>query len=271
MPEKSNLRRRWLLGGLGAVAAATGATYLARRPLTRLAFATIVDNRKFEKTSYSFEDSNVCNLAATAVDGPFYLPTSPPRSDIRDQQIGQLLKLKLKFVDASTCQPISGAAVHIWHANALGQYSGYPSHNPDIIKLTPGHEPAENNDQFLRGYQITDANGRVDFLTISPAWYSFRTPHIHVKALVGAKAVLTTQLYFPESSNTRIRENLQPYRNRPAPIVNNQSDPVIRASRGGAGGWLTMRSAGEIDTGTLTIGVSGLEPKLATHGRTGTA
>ena len=267
MDEKSNLCRRWLLGGLGVAAAATGAAWVARKSLTRLAFGAVVDNSKFAQTSYSFEDSSLCNLAATAVDGPFFLPTSPQRNDIRDQQIGQLLNLKLKFVDARNCQPILGAAVHIWHANAFGQYSGYPSHNPDIIELTPGHEPVENSDQFLRGHQLTDGNGRVDFVTVVPAWYSFRTPHIHVKALIGTRAVLTTQLYFPESMNVRVRQEINPYRSRSEPIVNNQSDPVIRASSGAAGGWLSMRSADGVYTGSLTIGVSGLTPLLAANDR----
>lgn len=255
-------RRRWVLGGLGAAAVAAGAAWVARKPLTRGAFANFVDNNKFSRTSFTFEDSERCNLAATAVDGPFYVPTSPLRIDIRDKQIGQALHLKLKLVEATSCQPLRGAAVHIWHANALGQYSGYPSHDPDIIKLTPGHEPVENEDQFLRGHQITDANGRVDFVTVVPAWYSFRTPHIHVKALVGPRAVLTTQLYFPESMNTKIRQEFSPYRSRPEPIVNNQSDPVIRASKGATGGWLTIKSEGDKFIGSLTIGVSGLAPTL---------
>ena len=263
MAKTSGLRRRWLLGGLGAAAVATGAVWVARKPLTRAAFAGFVDNNKFSKTSFTFEDSELCNLAATAVDGPFYVPASPLRFDIRENQTGQTLYLKLKLVDASNCQPLRGAAVHIWHANALGQYSGYPSHDPDIIKLTPGHEPIENKDQFLRGHQITDANGRVDFVTVVPAWYSFRTPHIHLKALVGPKAVLTTQLYFPESMNTRIRNEFKPYQSRPDPVVNNQSDPVIHARRGGAGGWLNIKSEGDKFTGSLTIGVSGSAPTLA--------
>ena len=33
--------------------------------------------------------------------------------------------------------------------------------------------------------------------TIYPGWYSGRTPHVHLKLRVGAKAT-TTQLYFPD-------------------------------------------------------------------------
>jgi protocatechuate 3,4-dioxygenase beta subunit len=35
--------------------------------------------------------------------------------------------------------------------------------------------------KFLRGYQVTDANGGAEFLTIYPGWYSGRTVHIHFK------------------------------------------------------------------------------------------
>jgi protocatechuate 3,4-dioxygenase beta subunit len=33
--------------------------------------------------------------------------------------------LQLAVVDASTCKPIKGAAVDIWHADAAGNYSGF--------------------------------------------------------------------------------------------------------------------------------------------------
>lgn len=36
-------------------------------------------------------------------------------------------------------------------------------------------------DCFLRGYQVTDSNGAVEFTTIYPGWYSGRTVHIHYK------------------------------------------------------------------------------------------
>ena len=40
-----------------------------------------------------------------------------------------------------------------------------------------------------------DADGRYRFRTIRPVAYSGRTPHIHVKVKLGARELLTTQLY----------------------------------------------------------------------------
>lgn len=254
-PTPMKTRRRKLLIGLGAVATVAGSVVLLRKPLMRLGFATFADNSAYDKASVSFLDSDTCVLTARAVEGPFFVPDSPLRSDLRDGQAGQALRLQLKFVDAANCRALAGAAIHIWHANALGIYSGYGSHSPDQVELTPGHVPVESGERFLRGHQVTDAQGRVDFQTIFPAWYSFRTPHIHVQAQIDPKTALTTQLYFPDELNTLLRETLQPYRSRPEPLVSNRSDPVIHSSRGAPGGWLKVQASPGGHVGSVTIGV----------------
>src|SRR5947209_16556782 len=48
-----------------------------------------------------------------------------------------------------------------------------------------------------RGTQVTDRAGGVRFRTIYPGWCLGRTPHVHLKLRVVAKAA-TTQLYFPD-------------------------------------------------------------------------
>ena len=57
--------------------------------------------------------------------------------------------------------------------------------------------------KFLRGYQLTDAQGEAKFLTIYPGWYYGRTVHIHIKvrAIAGAKQTFefTSQMYFEDS------------------------------------------------------------------------
>ncbi len=53
--------------------------------------------------------------------------------------------LHLTVVDASTCKPISGAAVDIWHADAAGVYSGFGA--------------GASSRTFMRGIQRTDARG----------------------------------------------------------------------------------------------------------------
>ena len=57
--------------------------------------------------------------------------------------------------------------------------------------------------QFLRGYQVTDANGYAEFSTIYPGWYNGRTVHIHFKIRTepGASSgfEFTSQLFFDDA------------------------------------------------------------------------
>jgi protocatechuate 3,4-dioxygenase beta subunit len=64
--------------------------------------------------------------------------------------------------------PPKGARVDIWHANPQGIYSA--------VK-----DQATTGKKFLRGYQVTDNNGTVRFITIYPGWYQGRAIHIHDK------------------------------------------------------------------------------------------
>ena len=61
--------------------------------------------------------------------------------------------------------PLAGAAVYIWHCDIDGQYSMY------------GEGVAGEN--YLRGVQESDRDGKVAFTSIFPAAYSGRWPHIH--------------------------------------------------------------------------------------------
>lgn len=95
----------------------------------------------------------------------------------------------------------------VTEGHAWGYYSGYATANPG------GSAPAEseegdsaNDNTYLRGYQIANANGVVRFETIFPGWYTPRTCHIHVKVHTGGqqedgtyeggKVNFTGQLFF---------------------------------------------------------------------------
>ncbi|MGO8658631.1 protocatechuate 3,4-dioxygenase, partial [Rhizobium ruizarguesonis] len=75
-------------------------------------------------------------------------------------------------------KPIENADVEIWHADVRGVYSGRAAGmcNPD--------DEAARNAGFLRGRQITDADGVANFLSVYPGWYGGRTPHIHLRVLI---------------------------------------------------------------------------------------
>jgi protocatechuate 3,4-dioxygenase beta subunit len=100
-------------------------------------------------------------------------------------------------VDASTGQPVSGAAVYTWHCDRDGQYSLYSQ--------------GASDQNYLRGVQETDANGVATFTTIYPACYSGRWPHIHFEvypsldeATAAGTPVATSQIALPEDVSTLV-------------------------------------------------------------------
>jgi protocatechuate 3,4-dioxygenase beta subunit len=117
-------------------------------------------------------------------EGPFFKPSSPERSDLREPGApGRNLGLS-GFVLTKRCQPLGGAVVDLWHADDKGEYDA------------AGFR--------YRGHVITGADGKFSFRTIVPAIYTGRTRHYHVKVQAPGSRLLTTQLYFPkEPANTR--------------------------------------------------------------------
>jgi protocatechuate 3,4-dioxygenase beta subunit len=88
------------------------------------------------------------------------------------------------YVLDARCKPIANARVDVWQADAQGQY--------------------DNSGYALRGYTMTDAQGRYTVETVVPGLYPGRTRHIHVKVTPPGGATLTTQLYFPgEAANSQ--------------------------------------------------------------------
>jgi protocatechuate 3,4-dioxygenase beta subunit len=137
-----------------------------------------------------------CALTPTQAEGPFFFDTRLERSDIREGRDGVELRLSLRLLDAADCTPLEGALVEIWHADADGAYSAFD--------VADGNGANLAGQTFLRGFQRSNAAGRVEFRTIYPGWYPGRTPHVHLMVLVGAERVLITQLYFPESLSDEV-------------------------------------------------------------------
>jgi protocatechuate 3,4-dioxygenase beta subunit len=118
------------------------------------------------------------------------------RSDIRSSFLstntvatGVELKLTLTLVNMNaSCAPLAGYAVYIWMCDRNGLYS--------LFTLA--------NESYLRGVQVTDANGQVTFTMIFPGCYSGRWPHIHFEvfsslatATSGRYASLVSQFALP--------------------------------------------------------------------------
>jgi protocatechuate 3,4-dioxygenase beta subunit len=136
--------------------------------------------------------------------------------------------------------------VDIWHCDASGQYSGVS-------------DPGSNTQglQFLRGYQLTNANGAVQFLTIYPGWYSGRAVHIHftirMKAADGQDYQFTSQFFFDENVTDQVHE-LEPYASRGQRDTRNETDNIFM----GGGYQLLLSLQGDTATGytgSMTLGL----------------
>jgi protocatechuate 3,4-dioxygenase beta subunit len=178
-----------------------------------------------------------CVLTPEQTEGPFYLERSKLRRNIIEGRPGVSLTLNLRVVDASTCKPIKGAVVDIWHCDADGVYSG--------AQQAVGRT-------FLRGIQRTNATGVTMFQTVYPGWYQGRTVHIHVKVHVGGDVAHTGQLYFPDKL-TDVVYRRTPYNTRPGRSMRNADDGIFGS--GGSRSLLTLRRKGSGYVGAITMGV----------------
>lgn len=166
--------------------------------------------------------ATTCALTQAIEEGPYYLSSTPTRSNVTDGQAGKAITLKFTVLDKK-CKAIKNARVDIWYANAQGVYSGVASRGDDLGAGT-------NSGNFLRGTQFTNAQGVVTFKGIYPGWYPARTIHIHQKIWVNDREVLTTQTYFTDKQNAAVMATA-PYNARGTQRVTNSTDMVL--NRGG--------------------------------------
>ena len=180
-----------------------------------------------------------CVLTPELTEGPYYLAGEKNRRDITDGRPGTPLTLRLIVVNASTCRPIKGAAVDVWHADAGGVYSGF------------GQGAASRT--FMRGVQKTDAAGLAIFDTVYPGWYQGRTVHIHVKVHVGGNVVHTGQLFFDDALTDSVYKH-SPYSLRPNRDTRNANDSIF--VNGGKHSLLAVAAETPASfTGKITMGV----------------
>ncbi len=203
MNERRINRRQALAGigsvSLGALLAACGDDDDASTT-TSVATSegeTTVQSRSGSDLANLFDDTSACTLTPEETEGPYYFDADKIRSDIREDREGAELRLAIRVRDSESCEALRNAVVDIWHADAGGIYSGFDSGAGEV---------------FLRGAQVTDADGIVEFTTVYPGWYVGRTPHIHAKVHLDNTTVLTTQLYFDDAISTAVYDGGSPYK-----------------------------------------------------------
>lgn len=229
-PKGRVLSRREALALIGASGAALiGGTWLTRlggvQPAAALQAATATPNP-------SATPIPACVVRPELTEGPYFVDNMLERSDIRSEPSDGMLKegalLRLTFLvsglNPGGCQPIEGAQVDVWHCDAAGVYSGVKDPSFDTSAQS-----------WLRGYQLTDKDGKAEFLTIYPGWYRGRTVHIHFKVRTDPQAVrgyeFTSQLFFDDAFTDKVYEQ-EPYASRPNRTPRNTGDGIFRGSKG---------------------------------------
>jgi protocatechuate 3,4-dioxygenase beta subunit len=205
------LNRRQALAGLGTVS--LGALLAAcdddtNDVATSDGGTATVERETGSSSSKLFDEAPSCVLTPEQTEGPFYFDVDKIRGDIREDTDGTELRLAIRVRDAQECEPIRNAVVDIWHCDALGSYSGFTEQGT-----------------FLRGAQVTNAEGIVEFTTVYPGWYMGRTVHIHAKVHIDNTTALTTQLYFDEDVTAAVYEQ-EPYSSRTGRDTFNDDDGI---------------------------------------------
>ena len=193
-----------------------------------------------------------CVLTPELTVGPYFVDEKLNRSDLTtdttDTNVLNATPLTLTMTimeyASSGCSALVGAQVDIWHADAAGIYSD------ESVENTTGQT-------FLRGYQLTDANGAVTFKTVVPGWYSGRTIHIHVmiRTLSSSGSVLTeftTQLFFDQTLLNALTTTVSPYSSRGVPDTTNAQDSIYSSATQLT---LTNAASGGGYTASITLGV----------------
>ncbi|MEH1837726.1 MAG: intradiol ring-cleavage dioxygenase [Nostoc sp.] len=170
----------------------------------------------------------VCVVTPEQTEGPYFVDEKLNRSDIRSDPADSSVKngvplqltLRVLQIGNTGCTPRAGAIVDIWHCDALGVYSDVTDSGFSTV-----------GKKFLRGYQVTDVNGTVQFTTIYPGWYQGRTVHIHFKVRIDAPSAqsyeFTSQLYFDDSITDQIHTQT-PYASKGQRNLKNAGDRIFQ-------------------------------------------
>lgn len=165
---------------------------------------------------------------------------------------GVPLTIRLRLVNAgSGCASLEGFAVYLWQCDSRGNYSLYSS--------------GVTGENYLRGVQVSDANGELSFTSIFPGCYAGRWPHIHFEvyrnlasATSASNDIKTSQLALPETicrtvydSDSRYSASIRNFNSITLPTDNVFRDDGAALQMATVSGNMT-----EGYVATLTVGVS---------------
>ena len=194
-----------------------------------------------------------CVLTAALTEGPFFVDEKLNRADIRtDPVTGAVsagipvaLRFNVSRVANNACTPLTGAYLDVWHCDAGGVYS----------------DVAGSSQKFLRGYQVTDANGSAAFTTIYPGWYRGRAVHIHFMLRLYAGSTksyeFTSQFFFDDKLTDSVYTS-SPYNSRGTRDRRNSNDGIYNSLSAAEKAGLTLQTSKTSDgyAGVIDLGVN---------------
>jgi protocatechuate 3,4-dioxygenase beta subunit len=252
VPPRTRLSRRELLGfaAKGAASVVVSQSFLLACTANA---SSVTDTTSSTDTSGTTSGSATCVLTAALTEGPFFVDEKLNRSDIRTDPvtgavsagIPLMLTFNVSRYASSACTPLTGAYLDVWHCDSTGTYS----------------DVSGSSKKFLRGYQITDANGVAAFTTIYPGWYSGRAVHIHFKLRLYAGSTksyeFTSQFFFNDTLTDSVYTQ-SPYSSRGSRNTSNANDGIYDSLSTTDKGGLTLQTSQTTDgyAGVINLGVN---------------
>jgi protocatechuate 3,4-dioxygenase beta subunit len=246
-----------LMGASAVLLAGCDALPTALSQISNSSSSSSASQTNASSTSATSSTSQLaCIVTPELTEGPYFVDEKLNRADIRSDpntgavKEGALLRLTINVseVVSGSCSPYAGAYVDVWHCDALGTYS-------DVVDNAQGFNT--KGQQFLRGYQVTDTNGKVEFTTIYPGWYEGRAVHIHFKirnALNATQAhTFTSQLFFDDSITDTVQAQ-SPYSSKGQRTMRNSADNIYQ--QGGSQMLLKPVKEGDAYIASIAIGVN---------------
>ncbi|KAI0155529.1 Intradiol ring-cleavage dioxygenase [Pestalotiopsis sp. NC0098] len=243
---------------------------------------------KRNELQYTTIQNDTCVLAPDTIWGPYGIDGEIVRHDLRELSTGQEgldFYLDIGVIDIETCEPLPKAALSIWNCNATGTYSGFTGIDPDTASFYDGvtarDDGTTDDDTFLRGIQVTDDEGMIEFLTLFPGYYITRTSHIHVTVQTNitngtgfseSKIQHIGQLFFEEDLLNEVYQ-LSPYSDHLETLNRTTNAEDSLYSSASSDGYSAVISVSQIGdaladglVGYITIGVNTSADGLTTTG-----
>lgn len=129
-------------------------------------------------------------LTPAVAPDPAFAPGSPARTSLIEPGAAGSRVVLTGHVIGLKCGRIKGARVDFWHADPAG---AYPASGPR-----------------LRGYQLTDAEGKYRLESIRPGAPAGRARHLAARVEPPGKPALTTVLFFPGDPANAKDKSFQP-------------------------------------------------------------